>query len=268
MSSTSQLTPLAKTMVEFHFVNYNDPAQTKSRDVRKFIRSHVSHVQHEQKRTELGQILHKQTRPRSSKQSIDAWKCEEGLYRDRSRSPTPQPLSRSTGSSLGTDRGSGCADGRRIQEGRAEMATARGRSGMASSSARGSTKPANFQRPQSYEPAPTASSSVRLDGDSSPFLTDPSCLHRGKRTKIGAGNNAHEEAQEASTSNQKPDKHGKHRSPLSLSKHGSGAPSRPTPHGNSSRLSYSNLRDPTDELRNWMELQGTSVSLVTVSSRS
>jgi hypothetical protein len=58
-------------MAEFMFVNLNDPTQNKRREVRKLVRSHVSYMQHSQRRIELGQV-EKQPKPRHTG-SINGW---------------------------------------------------------------------------------------------------------------------------------------------------------------------------------------------------
>jgi hypothetical protein len=59
-------------MAEFMFVNLNDPTQNKRRGVRKLVRSHVSCVQHSQKRIELGDVR-KQSQSRYTDRSVNAW---------------------------------------------------------------------------------------------------------------------------------------------------------------------------------------------------
>jgi len=59
-------------MAEFMFVNLNNPTQNKRREVRKLVRSHVSHVQHSLKRTELGQVQ-KPSKSRYVDRSINGW---------------------------------------------------------------------------------------------------------------------------------------------------------------------------------------------------
>ena len=59
-------------MAEFMFVNLNDPSQNKRNGVRKLVRSHVSHMQHSQKRIELGQIQ-KQTKYKHTNRSVNGW---------------------------------------------------------------------------------------------------------------------------------------------------------------------------------------------------
>ena len=54
------------------FVNLNDPTQNKQREVRKLVRSHVSYIQHSQKRTELGQVQ-KQSKSRYTDRSVNGW---------------------------------------------------------------------------------------------------------------------------------------------------------------------------------------------------
>jgi hypothetical protein len=59
-------------MAEFMFVNLNNPTQNKRREVRKLVRSHVSHVQHSLKRTELGQVQ-KPSKSRYVDRSVNGW---------------------------------------------------------------------------------------------------------------------------------------------------------------------------------------------------
>jgi hypothetical protein len=59
-------------MAEFMFVNLSDPTQNKRRGVRKLVRSHVSCVQHSQKRIELGDVR-KQSQSRYTDRSVNAW---------------------------------------------------------------------------------------------------------------------------------------------------------------------------------------------------
>jgi hypothetical protein len=54
------------------FVNLNEPTQNKRREVRKLVRSHVSYMQHSQKRLELGQVQ-KQSRSRYTDRSVNGW---------------------------------------------------------------------------------------------------------------------------------------------------------------------------------------------------
>jgi hypothetical protein len=59
-------------MAEFMFVNLNEPTQNKRREVRKLVRSHVSYMQHSQKRTELGQVQ-KPSKSRYTDRSVNGW---------------------------------------------------------------------------------------------------------------------------------------------------------------------------------------------------
>jgi hypothetical protein len=59
-------------MAEFMFVNLNNPTQNKRREVRKLVRSHVSYMQHSQKRTELGQVQ-KPSKSRYTDRSVNGW---------------------------------------------------------------------------------------------------------------------------------------------------------------------------------------------------
>jgi hypothetical protein len=59
-------------MAEFMFVNLNNPTQNKRREVRKLVRSHVSYIQHSQKRTELGQVQ-KPSKSRYTDRSVNGW---------------------------------------------------------------------------------------------------------------------------------------------------------------------------------------------------
>jgi hypothetical protein len=59
-------------MAEFMFVNLNDPTQNKRREVRKLVRSHVSYMQHSQKKTELGQVQ-KPSKSRYTDRSVNGW---------------------------------------------------------------------------------------------------------------------------------------------------------------------------------------------------
>jgi hypothetical protein len=54
------------------FVNLNNPTQNKRREVRKLVRSHVSYMQHSQKRTELGQVQ-KPSKSRYTDRSVNGW---------------------------------------------------------------------------------------------------------------------------------------------------------------------------------------------------
>jgi hypothetical protein len=67
---SSSQTP--NNMAEFMFVNLNEPTQNKRREVRKLVRSHVSYMQHSQKRTELGQVQ-KPTKSRYTDRSVNGW---------------------------------------------------------------------------------------------------------------------------------------------------------------------------------------------------
>jgi hypothetical protein len=59
-------------MAEFMFVNLNNPTQNTRREVRKLVRSHVSYMQHSQKRTELGQVQ-KPSKSRYTDRSVNGW---------------------------------------------------------------------------------------------------------------------------------------------------------------------------------------------------
>jgi hypothetical protein len=59
-------------MAEFMFVNLNNPTQNKRREVRKLVRSHVSYMQHSQRRTELGQVQ-KPSKSRYTDRSVNGW---------------------------------------------------------------------------------------------------------------------------------------------------------------------------------------------------
>jgi hypothetical protein len=59
-------------MAVFMFVNLNNPTQNKHREVRKLVRSHVSYMQHSQKRTDLGQIQ-KPSKSRHNDRSVNGW---------------------------------------------------------------------------------------------------------------------------------------------------------------------------------------------------
>jgi hypothetical protein len=67
---SSSQTP--NNMAEFMFVNLNEPTQNKRREVRKLVRSHVSYMQHSQKRLELGQVQ-KQSKSRYTDRSVNGW---------------------------------------------------------------------------------------------------------------------------------------------------------------------------------------------------
>jgi hypothetical protein len=54
------------------FVNLNNPTQNKRREVRKLVRSHVSYMQHSQRRTELGQVQ-KPSKSRYTDRSVNGW---------------------------------------------------------------------------------------------------------------------------------------------------------------------------------------------------
>ena len=54
------------------FVNLNEPTQNKRREVRKLVRSHVSYIQHSQKRGDLGQV-EKQSKSRYIHRSVNGW---------------------------------------------------------------------------------------------------------------------------------------------------------------------------------------------------
>jgi hypothetical protein len=59
-------------MAELMFVNLSDPTQNKRRGVRKLVRSHVSYIQHSQKRIELGHVK-KQDKSQYTDRSVNGW---------------------------------------------------------------------------------------------------------------------------------------------------------------------------------------------------
>jgi hypothetical protein len=239
-------------MVEFQFVNYNDPAQNKSTDVRRFIRSHISHFQHEQKRTELGRASRKH-RPRYYERSIDAWKVASGAnHATRHPSTLPAPSASNNVSDISVDRGSQDTLSLAITNTRHDMVLA--------------------QRPkaQSHALPPSADPSKDLITDLMPVTAEPSCQEYGSLMKTEDSI----KAEEAGVSNQTSGMNAMHdmRPQTSLQNanpSGSYAAvsERPiTPYRNVPQLFFENLRDPTDELRNWVEVQRISVSSLTVRS--
>jgi hypothetical protein len=70
-------------MAEFMFVNLNDPTQNKRREVRKLVRSHVSYKQHSQKRLELGQVQ-RPSKARYTDRSINGWAVLDDSRADHS----------------------------------------------------------------------------------------------------------------------------------------------------------------------------------------
>lgn len=59
-------------MLDFLFVNFDDPAQGKNREVRALVRSHVSFVQHRRQESAEGRPQ-RRPRPRHAHRSINAW---------------------------------------------------------------------------------------------------------------------------------------------------------------------------------------------------
>ena len=81
-------------MAEFMFVNLNNPTQNKRREVRKLVRSHVSYIQHSQKRTELGQVQ-KPSKSRYTDRSVNGW-----AVLDDSRAAHPSQINVNAASGL------------------------------------------------------------------------------------------------------------------------------------------------------------------------
>jgi hypothetical protein len=237
-------------MVEFQFVNYNDPAQNKKADVRRFIRSHISHFQHEQKRTELGRALRKQ-RPRYYERSIDAWKvASEPCHTTRHPSTLPASSASNNASDIDVDRGSQDMLGPAITNTQHDTVLT--------------------QRPEAQSPALSlgACSSKDLVRDLTPATAEPLCQESGSLPKT----EDNIKAEEADFSNQIFRKNAMHdvcpQTSLQCA-NPSGycaavTEGRITPYRSVPQVLFENLRDPTDELRNWVEVQRISVSSLTV----
>jgi hypothetical protein len=240
---------LLRDMVEFQFVNYNDPAQNKSTDVRRFIRSHISHFQHEQKRTELGRALRKH-RPRKHERSIDAWKLASGPYHT-TRHPSTLPTSSASNnvSNIDTDRES------------QDMLS------LAITTTRQHTVLAQGPEAQSHALSPSAYSSKDLVKDLMPATAEPSCQDSRSHTKPEYNIKA-EEGVSNRTSEEKavhdvcPQTSLQHTTPSGSC--AAVSERRITPYRSVPQLVFEHLRDPTDELRNWVEVQRISVSSLTV----
>jgi hypothetical protein len=234
-----------REMVEFQFVNYNDSAQTKSTAVRRFVRSHISHYQHEQKRTELGRAIRKH-KPRYYAHSIDAWKPVSGPDHNM-RGPSTPPVSSvsSVASTVDTNRTS-----QNIVD--KPVSTTRDDEGVQCLEA------------QSQASAPIGSSSKDIVQDLVPATADPSSLHSGSHAKTEDNIKAEETGVPNQTSGEKamhdvcPQTSRQYANPSgSCAAHF--APYRSVP-----QLHFEHLRDPTDELRNWVEVQRISLSSLTV----
>jgi hypothetical protein len=239
-------------MVEFQFVNYNDPAQNKSTDVRRFIRSHISHFQHEQKRTELGRALRKH-RPRYHERSIDAWKVVSGSHHMTRHPPTlPTPSASKNVSDISVDRGS------------------QDTLGLAITTTWHDTVLAQRPEAQSHALSLSVNPSNDLVNDLMPAAAKSSCQKSGNLTKTGDNI----KAEEADVSNQISGENATHEMcPQTSLQHANPSGScravserRITPYRSVPQLSFENLRDPADELRNWVEVQRISVSSLTVRS--
>jgi hypothetical protein len=237
-------------MVEFQFVNYNDPAQNKSADVRRFIRSHISHFQHEQKRTELGRALRKH-RPRYHERSIDAWEVASGPHHTTRHPPTlPTSSASDNVSDITVDRGS------------------QDTLGLAITNTRHDTVLAQRPKSQSHAPPPSADPSKDLITDLMPVTAEPSCQDSRRLMKTEDDI----KAEEAGVSNRTCGENAMHdvRPQTFLQRanpsgsYAAVSERHITPYRNVPQLFFENLRDPTDELRNWVEVQRISVSSLTV----
>lgn len=242
-------------MADFMFVNLNEPSQNKRHEVRKLVRSHVSHVQHSQKRIELGQIQ-KHSKSRHTDRSINGWMVLDDSRSGHSSQRKTKAAS-CVDSSLHTQQYStlpGIDTARRPRRLYKERFAAPGE--IRRRSGRDQCQPKASPMP----PTPIFDDEARANEDPAEVVS----------TLPAAKSEMAVTSPEGIIVNQVAENQTDHKWDL-VSQHSSqlgGLSSSSTPGWSweldeSSSASiphlYSSLGDPTDELRNWIELSGISL---------
>jgi len=244
------------------FVNLNNPTQNKRREVRKLVRSHVSHIQHSLKRTELGQVQ-KPSKSRYTDRSVNGWAV---LDESRAAHPSQRKVNAASGldSSLlpqHQSTSSGSAQSRSPRRLHSKNLAVAGKS-------RRHSRQSQCQPKDSHTPlTPTSSDGIKIKEESPQVVSIPSTVK--SETDVTSSEGVCIKRDPDRETNRRLDivsEHSLRSQSLTSSSALQWSWKGDDPARSSPAPLYFSLGDPTDELRNRIELAGIGMSSTMVST--